>query len=52
MTLQANAAQAALKISCFVQAVEHCDKVGGRSKVGKAGYPASASKCRTSTALV
>lgn len=27
MTLHANAAQAALKVSCFVQAIEHCDKV-------------------------
>jgi hypothetical protein len=27
MTLHANAAQAALKLSCFVQAIEHCDKV-------------------------
>lgn len=27
MTLHANAAMAALKISCYVQAIEHCDKV-------------------------
>ncbi|GLC44336.1 hypothetical protein PLESTB_000480900 [Pleodorina starrii] len=27
MALHANAAMAALKISCFVQAIEHCDKV-------------------------
>lgn len=27
MALHANAAQAALKLSCFVQAVEHCDKL-------------------------
>jgi hypothetical protein len=27
MTLHANAAMAALKINCFVQAIEHCDKV-------------------------
>jgi len=27
IALHANAAQAALKISCFVQAIEHCDKV-------------------------
>ena len=29
MTLHANAAQAALKIKCYVQAIEHCDKVTG-----------------------
>ena len=27
INLHANAAQAALKISCYVQAIEHCDKV-------------------------
>ncbi len=27
MALHANAAMAALKLNCFVQAIEHCDKV-------------------------
>lgn len=27
MALHANAAQAALKLACYVQAIEHCDKV-------------------------
>jgi hypothetical protein len=27
MTLHANAAMAAIKLQCFVQAIEHCDKV-------------------------
>jgi tetratricopeptide (TPR) repeat protein len=29
MVLHANAAAAALKLNCYVQALEHCDKVGG-----------------------
>lgn len=29
MALHANAAMAALKLRCYVQAMEHCDKVGG-----------------------
>lgn len=29
MTLHGNAAMAALKLNCFVQAIEHCDKVSG-----------------------
>jgi hypothetical protein len=31
MALHANAAMAALKLQCYVQAVEHCDKVSVRS---------------------
>lgn len=34
MALHANAAQAALKLSCFVQAIEHCDKVGPQWGLG------------------
>ncbi len=29
MALHANAAQAAIKLACYVQAIEHCDKVAG-----------------------
>lgn len=34
MTLNANAAMAALKIQCYVQTIEHCDKV----RVGACGH--------------
>ncbi len=32
MALHANAAMAALKLSCYVQTIEHCDKVGQGKK--------------------
>lgn len=31
MALHANAAMAAIKINCYVQAIEHCDKVHARA---------------------
>jgi tetratricopeptide (TPR) repeat protein len=34
MALHANAAAAALKLNCYVQALEHCDKVGAISSMG------------------
>ena len=34
MHLHANAAMASLKLGCFVQAIEHCDKVWDLGNVG------------------
>ncbi len=31
MALHANAAMAQLKLQCYVQAIEHCDKVTGQT---------------------
>lgn len=35
MALHANAAAAALKLQCYVEAMEHCDKVSGCSLHGR-----------------
>lgn len=37
MALHANAAMAALKINCFVQAIEHADKVGAGQEAADPG---------------